>query len=90
MNAGSSALDCSVAAIARDHRLGIGRLAARAGDQRAHHQFLHRLVAGERIGVGLRQPLELVRRGARRSTMTGAEKSRLIDSSGGSVDVVEA
>ena len=25
-----------------------------------HHQFLHRLVARERVGIGLRQPLELV------------------------------
>ena len=65
LNAGSSALDLSVARDRADHRLGIDRLAARAGDQRAHHQLLHRLVAGERVGVGLRQPLELVRRGAR-------------------------
>ncbi len=44
-----------------NHGLGIDRFAARAGDQRRHHQFLHRLVARERIGIGLRQPLQLVR-----------------------------
>ena len=44
-----------------DHRRRIRRLAARAGDQRAHHQLLDRFVAGERFGVGLRQPFELAR-----------------------------
>ena len=60
LNAGSSALDLERRADrARSPRSGSTALAARAGDQRAHHQLLHRLVAGERIGVGTRQPLEL-------------------------------
>ncbi len=59
MKAASSELDCSVAPIARTTGVAIHRLAARAGNQRAHHQLLHRLVAGERVGVGLGKPLEL-------------------------------
>ena len=49
-----------------DDRRGIGRLAARPGDQRAEHQFLERLVAGEGIGIDLGQPLKLARPAARR------------------------
>ena len=65
LNAGSSALDLSVAAIAAITGSASTVFAARTGDERAHHQFLNRFEARERIGVGLRQPLELARRGAR-------------------------
>ena len=72
----------SVAPIGADDRLGIDCFAASARGQRAHHHLLHRLVAGERIGIGLREPFELVRSRRSASTMIGAEKSRLIDSNG--------
>ena len=84
LNAGSSALDRSVPRIARDHRRRIDRLAARAGDQRAQHQFLHRLVAGERVGVDCASRSSSPGRALDLDRSTGAEKSRLIDSSGGS------
>ncbi len=44
-----------------DHRLGIDLVPAGACGQRRHHQVLDRLVTSERIGIALREALELAR-----------------------------
>ena len=90
LNAGSSALDCSVARDRADHRLGIDRFAARAGD-RAPPSSVPASPRSGRTGRCRPAPAARARRGRAlggRAT-TGAEKSRLIDSSGGSVDILE-
>jgi hypothetical protein len=59
LKAASSELDLSFDR--PDDRRRLHLVAAGSGKQRPHHQFLHCLVAGEGIAVGLCQPLQMFR-----------------------------
>ena len=89
LNAGSSSLDRSVPPHCGDDRGGIDRLAACAGNQRVGTSAPATPRSG-RTGCDRLRPASPVHRPCRStSSITGAEKSRLIDSRGALVDALE-